>query len=313
VTPSDLRAASETEVRRYRELVEAYTEMAETLGAEATDVAHLAQAGARAEAVLAALRDATRDLGPERVALVTGGSRGIGRAIVKELAAQGAKVAFVYRNGQDAAESLVAEVAAAGGAAMMLQGDVAVSATAANCVAKVIADWGRLDILVNNAGIIRDGLFIRMSDEDWDAVVQTNLRGTFAFCRAAAEQMLLRQRYGRIVNVSSVAADHVNAGQTNYAASKGAINAFTRALAVEMAGRNVTVNAVAPGFIATDMTEAVRNKAGDFIKKVIPMKRVGEPHEIAKVVAFLAGPAASYITGQVLAIDGGLSLGAVSP
>jgi 3-oxoacyl-[acyl-carrier protein] reductase len=249
----------------------------------------------------------------ERVALVTGGSRGIGRAIVKELAAQGAKVAFVYRNGQDAAESLVAEVAAAGGAAMMLQGDVAVSATAANCVAKVIADWGRLDILVNNAGIIRDGLFIRMSDEDWDAVVQTNLRGTFAFCRAAAEQMLLRQRYGRIVNVSSVAADHVNAGQTNYAASKGAINAFTRALAVEMAGRNVTVNAVAPGFIATDMTEAVRNKAGDFIKKVIPMKRVGEPHEIAKVVAFLAGPAASYITGQVLAIDGGLSLGAVSP
>jgi len=248
----------------------------------------------------------------EQTALVTGGSRGIGRAVVKELAAQRAKVAFVYRGSQEQADSLVKEVGEAGGVAVAVQGDVAEPGTAGRVVEKLVADWGRLDILVNNAGIIRDGLFVRMSDADWDVVIQTNLRGTFAFCRAVVEQMALRQRSGRIINVSSVAAEHVNAGQTNYAASKGAINAFTRALAVELAGRSVTVNAVAPGFIATDMSEAVRNKAGDFIKKVIPMKRVGQPEEIAKVVAFLASAAAGYITGQLITVDGGLSLGAIS-
>jgi len=248
----------------------------------------------------------------DQTALVTGGSRGIGRAIVKELVAQGAKVAFVYRGSVEHADALVKEIALAGGAASGIQGDVAEPATAARIVEKVIADWGRLDILVNNAGIIRDGLFVRMADADWDQVIATNLRGAFAFCRAVVEQMALRQRSGRIINMSSVAAEHVNAGQTNYAASKGALNAFTRALAVELAGRNVTVNAVAPGFISTDMTEAIRNKAGDFIRKVIPMKRVGQPEEIARVVGFLAGPAAAYITGQVITVDGGLSLGAVA-
>jgi 3-oxoacyl-[acyl-carrier protein] reductase len=246
----------------------------------------------------------------DRTALVTGGSRGIGRAVVQAFAAAGAKVAFVYRGSQEAADSLVAEVNGSGGTILALQGDVADPATAPGCVGEVLEKWGRLDILVNNAGVIRDGLFVRMDADAWNQVIQTNLNGTFHFCRAVVEPMALRQRYGRIINVSSVAADFVNAGQTNYAASKGAVNALTRALAVEVAGRNVTVNAIAPGFIETDMSEAVRNKAGDFIKKVIPMKRIGKPDEIAQVALFLAGPAAAYVTGQVITVDGGLSLGA---
>src|SRR5581483_11610863 len=244
--------------------------------------------------------------------LVTGGSRGIGRAVVTALAAAGAKVAFVYRGSKDAADSLVSDVTAAGGTVLAQQGDVADPATAPRCVGEVLEKWGRLDILVNNAGVIRDGLFVRMDADAWNLVIQTNLNGTFYFCRAVVEQMALRQRYGRIINVSSVVAEYTNAGQTNYAASKGAVNALTRALAVEVAGRNVTVNAVAPGFIETDMSEAVRNKAGDFIKKVIPMKRVGKPEDVAAVVLFLAGPAAAYVTGQVVTVDGGLSLGAVA-
>jgi 3-oxoacyl-[acyl-carrier protein] reductase len=175
----------------------------------------------------------------------------------------------------------------------------------------LIQEWGRIDILVNNAGIIHDDLFIRMELDDWNRVLQTNLGGTFNFCRAAAYPMM-KQRRGRIINISSVAADHVNQGQANYAASKGAINALTRALAVELASRNVTVNAVAPGFIETDMSEAVRNKAGDMIKKFIPMRRLGLPEDVARVVVFLAGPESGYVTGQVLTVDGGLSLGAVS-
>ena len=248
----------------------------------------------------------------DQTALVTGGSRGIGRAIVKALAAAGAKVTFVYRGSREAADVLTKEVTDAGGTALALQGDVADPATAPRCVGAVLERWGRLDILVNNAGVIRDGLFVRMEPEAWNTVIGTNLNGTYAFCRAAVEPMALRQRSGRIINVSSVAAEYVNSGQTNYAASKGAVNAFTRALAVEVASRNVTVNAIAPGFIATDMSEAVRNKAGDFLKKVIPMRRVGQPEDVAQVALFLAGPAAAYLTGQVITVDGGLSLGAAS-
>jgi 3-oxoacyl-[acyl-carrier protein] reductase len=245
----------------------------------------------------------------DQVALVTGGSRGIGRAIVKALAKEGAKVAFVFRGHKEAADSLVAEVTGAGGTALALQADVTSADDAQRSVERIEKEWGRLDILVNNAGIIRDDLFVRMEPEAWKAVLDTNLGGAYNFCRAVAYTMM-KQRRGRIVNISSVAADYVNPGQTNYAASKGAINAFTRALAVELASRNVTVNAVAPGFIETDMSEAVRNKAGDMIKKAIPMRRLGQPDDIARVVVFLAGPESAYMTGQVLTVDGGLSLGA---
>ncbi len=248
----------------------------------------------------------------DQIALVTGGSRGIGRGIVLALAKEGAKVAFVYKGNQEAADKLVNEVTQAGGVAKAIQGDVAQPDAATRIVEKVLSDWGRIDILVNNAGIIRDGLFVRMEPADWDAVLSTNLGGVFHFCRAVAAQMALKQRYGRIINISSVAADHVNAGQCNYSASKGAVNSFTRALAVELAGRNVTVNAIAPGFIETEMTEAIRNKAGDLIKKMIPAKRLGKAEDVAAVAVFLAGSSSSYLTGQVITVDGGLSLGAVS-
>jgi 3-oxoacyl-[acyl-carrier protein] reductase len=249
----------------------------------------------------------------DRVAIVTGGSRGIGRAIVKALAAEGAKVALVYRGSKEAADATVREVTQAGGTAVAYQVDVTDPAAAQQCAEAVEKQWGPVNILVNNAGIIHDDLFVRLEPGDWNKVLATNLGGTYNFCRAVAYGMM-RQRRGRIINVSSVAADHVNMGQTNYAASKGAINSFTRALAVELASRGVTVNAVAPGFIETDMSAAVRNKAGDLIeKKYIPMKRIGKPEEIAAVVAFLAGDEAGYITGQVLTVDGGLSLGSGTP
>jgi 3-oxoacyl-[acyl-carrier protein] reductase len=247
----------------------------------------------------------------DQVALVTGGSRGIGRAIVKALAAEGARVAFVYRGSQEAADSLVKEVSEAGGTALALQADVTDPAAAERCTERVTKEWGRLDILVNNAGVIHDDLFVRMEPAAWKGVVETNLGGTVNFCRAVA-YTFMKQRRGRIINISSVAAEHVNQGQTNYAASKGAVNAFTRALAVELASRNVTVNAIAPGFIETDMSAPVRNKAGDLIKKLIPMRRIGQPEDIARVAVFLAGDDSAYITGQVLTVDGGLSLGAVS-
>ncbi|HLW64832.1 MAG TPA: 3-oxoacyl-ACP reductase family protein [Gemmataceae bacterium] len=246
----------------------------------------------------------------DQIALVTGGSRGIGRAIVKAFAQEGAKVGFVFRGNQEAADSLVKEVSEAGGTALAIQGDVADPGTAQKAIDAITQAWGgRLDILVNNAGVIRDALFVRMSEEDWRTVLSTNLDGAFRFCKAAADLMVFKQRSGRIINISSIAADHVNKGQTNYAASKGALNALTRCLALEVAGRGVTVNAIAPGFIETDMSEAVRNKAGDLIKKMIPVRRLGKPEDIAHLTVFLASPAASYITGQVLTVDGGLSLG----
>lgn len=249
----------------------------------------------------------------DQVAIVTGGSRGIGKAIVTALANDGAKVAFVYKGSADAAKSLESEIATAGGIARAYQGDVADPDAAERIVTAVLAEWGRVDILVNNAGVIRDKLFLQMEADDWNAVIGTNLGGSFSFCKAVAKQMAFKQRSGRIINVSSIAADHVNVGQANYAASKGALNSLTRVLAVELGRRNVLVNAVAPGFVETDMSQAVRNLAGeDNLKKLIPVRRLGKPEDIAAVVLFLAGPAAAYITGQVITVDGGLSLGAVS-
>jgi 3-oxoacyl-[acyl-carrier protein] reductase len=248
----------------------------------------------------------------DQVALVTGGSRGIGRGIVKAFAAEGAKVAVIYRGSQEAASSLVQEVAQAGGTAIAIQCDVTDGPAVDGCVERVGKELGPIDILVNNAGVIEDDLFIRLEPERWNKVIQTNLGGVYNFCRAVAFDHMVRRRKGRIINISSVAAEHVNPDQTNYAASKGAINAFTRALAVELASRNVTVNAIAPGFIETDMSAAVRNKAGDLIKKFIPMKRIGTPEDIARVAVFLASSDSAYLTGQVLTVDGGLSLGAAS-
>jgi 3-oxoacyl-[acyl-carrier protein] reductase len=249
----------------------------------------------------------------DQVAIVTGGSRGIGKAIVQALGKEGAKVAFVYKGSEAAAKQLESEIASTGGVAKAYQADVSDPAGAERIVAAVLAEWGRIDILVNNAGVIRDKLFIQMDLEDWNVVIGTNLTGAFGFCKAVAKQMALKQRSGRIINVSSVAAEHVNPGQANYSASKGALNSLTRVLAAELGKRNVLVNAVAPGFIETDMSQAVRNLAGeDNLKKLIPVRRLGKPEDIAAVVVFLAGPAAAYITGQVITVDGGLSLGAVS-
>jgi 3-oxoacyl-[acyl-carrier protein] reductase len=241
-------------------------------------------------------------------AIVTGGSRGIGRACVVQLAAEGANVAFIYSSNQSAADSLVAEITAQGGKARALQADVRDSRRAQEIADSLTAEWQRIDILVNSAGIVKDGLTGMMSDEQWRDVLETNLGGTFNYCRAVTQPMLM-QRSGSIVNLSSTAAEFASRGQVNYAASKGGINGLTKALAKELAGRKVRVNAVAPGMIETDMSQVVRGIAGDQIKSIIPMKRIGKPAEIASVVAFLASDDASYLTGQVLRVDGGLSLG----
>lgn len=243
-----------------------------------------------------------------RTALVTGGSRGIGRGIVQALAAQGAKVAFVYQSNAQAAEALVAELTQAGHTVVAHQVDVR-NKEAVDAVVKTVTEaWGKLDILVNNAGVIRDALLATMTPEQWRDVIDTNLTSVYNFCQAVTRPMM-SARYGRIINMSSVAGEFGNKGQANYAASKGGINGFTRCLATELASRGITVNAVAPGFIETDMTEAVRNVAEAEIKKNIPAKRLGKPEDIANAVLFLASQESSYITGQVLSVDGGLTLG----
>ncbi|MFO1020446.1 MAG: 3-oxoacyl-[acyl-carrier-protein] reductase [Planctomycetales bacterium] len=243
-----------------------------------------------------------------RTALVTGGSRGIGRAIVEALAGAGAKVAFVYQSSSKPADDLVAELKGKGAEVVAYQADVKSFAAAEEIVTKVTDAWGKVDILVNNAGIIRDGLLATMTEENWVEVIQTNLNSVFNYSHAVIRPMM-SARYGRIINMSSIAAEFGNQGQANYAASKGGIEGFTRCLATEVARRGITVNAVAPGFIETDMTVAVQNAAGDEIKKSIPVRRLGKPEDISNAVLFLASEASSYITGQILKVDGGLTLG----
>lgn len=243
-----------------------------------------------------------------KTALVTGGSRGIGRAIVKTLAREGAQVAFVYRSNAEAAEKLLAELASDGREAAAYQADVRQKKDADDVVSQVIEAWDRLDVLVNNAGVIRDGLLATMDEDQWREVLETNLNSVYNFCHAVTRPMM-SARFGRIINMSSVAAEFGNPGQVNYAASKGGVEGFTRCLAAELARRGITVNAVAPGFIETDMTVAVRQAAGDQIKKKIPLRRLGQPDDVAAAVLFLASDEASYITGQVLRVDGGLTLG----
>lgn len=243
----------------------------------------------------------------KKVALVTGASRGIGRAIALALAEQGSTVAVNFARNARHAEDVVSHILDRGGQGIALQADVSHPEEAGRLVDQVIARYGRLDILVNNAGITRDGLLLRMKEADWEAVIQTNLKGVYNCTRAAARHMI-KQRCGKVINITSIAGIMGNAGQANYSAAKAGIIGFTKAVARELAARGVTVNAVAPGLIKTDMTDAMSSEARDDMVGKIPLGRLGSPEEVAGVVLFLASPAADYITGQVLVVDGGLAI-----
>ena len=241
-----------------------------------------------------------------RTALITGAGRGIGRATAIRLARDGAKIALNYKGNAAAAEEARRLVEEAGSSAMLVQGDVSQDGEAERVMKEALQfGEGRIDILVNNAGITRDNLLLRMSAEEWDAVLDLNLRGTFLITKAAMRPMM-KQRAGRIVNVSSIAGVVGNAGQANYSAAKAGVIGFTKTVAREMASRNITVNAVAPGFIPTDLTDVLPQEVKDALLKQIPLGRFGAVEDVANAIAFLASDEASYITGQVLVVDGGM-------
>lgn len=242
-----------------------------------------------------------------RTAVVTGGSRGIGRAVCLELARGGANVALCYAGNETAAQETAAAIEALGAKALAVRCDVSDAAQAESLVSQAVEAFGTVDILVNNAGITRDSLLMRMPEADFDAVISANLKGAF-LCMKAVARLMIRRKYGRIVNLSSVVGLRGNAGQVNYAASKAGVIGMTKSLAKELASKGVTVNAVAPGFIETDMTAAMQEAARMAVQASIPMGRPGAAEDVAHAVAFLASEEAAYITGQVLAVDGGMAM-----
>ena len=241
------------------------------------------------------------------VVLITGASRGIGRAIALHFGQTGARVGINFRQNSAAAEDTAAAVVEAGGEALLLPADASNGPAVTSMFETLTNTWGRIDVLVNNAGIVRDTLLLRMSEDDWDQVIDTNLRSAF-LCTRAALRPMLRQRSGRIINISSISGVRGNAGQANYAASKAALIGFTKTIAREAASRGVTVNAVAPGLIETDITTTMPEKARQAIIEQIPLGRMGTVDEVASLVIFLASPAAAYLTGQAIVLDGGLAM-----
>jgi 3-oxoacyl-[acyl-carrier protein] reductase len=242
-----------------------------------------------------------------RVAIVTGGSRGIGRAVALELARRGAAIVVNYNKSPEGAEQVVNEITAAGGKAAAFQADVSNIAAAQALVKFAVDTFGDLHILINNAGITRDMLIMLMSEEDWDAVIDTNLKSTFNCAKAAVKHMM-RKRYGRIINMASISGQMGNGGQTNYSASKAGQIGFTKALAREVASRNITVNAIAPGFVDTEILKAMAPETLEAAIKMVPLGRLATPEEIGYAAAFLASDQAAYITGQVLGVDGGTAM-----
>lgn len=243
----------------------------------------------------------------QQVALVTGAGRGIGKAIAKALAADGAMVIINYHGSEQKAAETVREIEEAGGRAIALRCNISDFNACKEMIDKVISEQGRLDILVNNAGITRDGLLMKMSEEDFDSVIETNLKGAFNCIRHASRQMI-KQRGGRVINISSVSGVLGNAGQANYSASKAGIIGLTKAAARELASRGITVNAIAPGFITTDMTDALSESIKTSVTETIPMKNFGRPEDVAQTALFLASQEAGYITGQVICVDGGMAM-----